>query len=260
MTLSALLHELFDRYHDPRFLHPDPLEMVFRYEAPADREVVAFISSALALGRVRGILDACAVALDALGEAPATTLAGCTPRELRERCEGFVYRFFTADHLSRFFAAAGALLREFGTLEGAFLTGHSTDAETTLPAAERFLALFHGRTPGPTGILLPLPGRGGSLKRLHLFLRWMVRSDCIDPGGWNGVRPGQLVVPVDTHMHRIARELGLTARRSCDARTALEITAALRSVDPDDPVRFDFSLTRLGIHPDLGYAFLRTNA
>ena len=230
--------------------------MVFHYDDPADREVAGFIASALALGRVSGILGAGTAALGALGPRPAETLRSCPAGELRERCEGFVYRFFTADHLANFLAAVGSLLREFGSLERAFLSGHAADAETTLPAAEAFLARFHARAEGPIAILLPLPGRGGSLKRLHLFLRWMVRSDCIDPGGWNSVLPAQLIVPLDTHMHRLARELGLTARRSCDARTALEITAAFRGVDSADPVRFDFSLTRLGIHPDLGYATL----
>ncbi|TVR02743.1 MAG: TIGR02757 family protein [Spirochaetaceae bacterium] len=230
--------------------------MVYRYDDPADREVAAFIASALALGRVGGILGACTAALGALGARPAETLRHCEAANLRDRCDGFLYRFFTADHLANFFAAVGSLLREFGSLERAFLSGHVADAETTLPAAEGFLARFHARTEGPIAILLPLPGRGGSLKRLHLFLRWMVRSDCIDPGGWGGVRPAQLIVPLDTHMHRLARELGLTVRRSCDARTALEITAAFRRIDPADPVRFDFSLTRLGIHPDLRYESL----
>jgi len=94
--------------------------------------------------------------------------------------------------------------------------------------------------------LLPDPRLGSACKRLNLYLRWMVRRDAVDPGGWN-VPPAKLVVPLDTHMHALGRALGLTDRRSADLRTALEITAAFRAIAPDDPVRYDFALTRLGM-------------
>jgi uncharacterized protein (TIGR02757 family) len=105
----------------------------------------------------------------------------------------------------------------------------------------------------PTGasnfdFLLPLPSRGSACKRLNLFLRWMVRpADGVDFGLWRGVRPAQLLMPLDTHVWRIARALGLTARRTADWRAAVEITDALRRIDPQDPVRFDFAIARLGI-------------
>ena len=78
----------------------------------------------------------------------------------------------------------------------------------------------------------------------------MVRRDDVDPGGWDDVSPALLIVPLDVHMHRIARRLGATARKSADLRAAMETTAAFRGICPDDPVRYDFALTRLGIHPE----------
>lgn len=98
--------------------------------------------------------------------------------------------------------------------------------------------------------LLPDPAQGSACKRLHLYLRWMVRNDAVDPGCWRHVAPNVLVVPLDTHMHRIARALGLTRRKQADARAAAEITAAFRTIAPTDPVRYDFALTRLGIRRD----------
>ena len=77
-------------------------------------------------------------------------------------------------------------------------------------------------------MLLPSPEKGSACKRLNLFLRWMVRPDEVDPGGWSGVDPGLLIVPLDTHMHRVGLEAGLTRRRQADMRTALEITQAFR--------------------------------
>ena len=98
--------------------------------------------------------------------------------------------------------------------------------------------------------LLPAPRDGSACKRLMLFLRWMVRRDAVDVGEWTSVSPGELVIPLDTHVHRIARELGLTSRATADLAAALEVTESLRAYDPLDPVRFDFSLSRLGIRSD----------
>ncbi len=100
------------------------------------------------------------------------------------------------------------------------------------------------------GRLLCHPAAGSACKRLNLYLRWMVRRDDVDPGGWTGVSPARLVIPLDVHMHRIGRGLGLTQSRYANLRTALEITAAFRRIAPDDPVRYDFALTRLGIRSD----------
>jgi uncharacterized protein (TIGR02757 family) len=94
--------------------------------------------------------------------------------------------------------------------------------------------------------------RGSAAKRWHLFLRWLVRADEVDPGGWTRVPMSRLVVPMETHMHRICATLGILSRKSADGRAALEITEFFRRLDPADPARFDFSLTRLGIHPDAG--------
>ena len=88
-------------------------------------------------------------------------------------------------------------------------------------------------------------------------MRWMVREDNVDPGGWKRVSPSKLCVPLDTHMHRICLLLGLTARKNVDIKTALEITGAFHAIEPDDPVRYDFALTRLGIRKDADlYTFL----
>ncbi len=102
--------------------------------------------------------------------------------------------------------------------------------------------------PSDMTMLLPSPGKGSACKRLNLFLRWMVRSDDVDPGGWSGVDAGKLIVPLDTHMHRMGLEVGLTRRKQADMQAALEVTRAFRTIAPEDPVRYDFALTRLGIH------------
>ncbi|MCP4693017.1 MAG: DUF2400 domain-containing protein, partial [Desulfobacterales bacterium] len=101
------------------------------------------------------------------------------------------------------------------------------------------------------GHLVALPEKGSACKRMNLFLRWMVREDAVDPGGWEGVPASSLIIPLDTHMHRIGLGLNFTKRKQANMRTALEITEAFKALYPDDPVKFDFALTRLGIRDDL---------
>jgi uncharacterized protein (TIGR02757 family) len=99
--------------------------------------------------------------------------------------------------------------------------------------------------------MLADPSRGSACKRLHLYLRWMIRSDEVDPGVWQGLSPARLVVPMDVHMHRIGTQMGFVTRKQPDLKAALEATEYFRSIRPDDPVRYDFCLTRMGIHPVL---------
>jgi uncharacterized protein (TIGR02757 family) len=97
------------------------------------------------------------------------------------------------------------------------------------------------------GFFFPRPSAGSACKRLNLFLRWMVRSDALDPGGWTRVRPAQLIVPLDTHVVRVGRCLRLTSRATPGWAMAREITGSLRAVDPDDPVKYDFAICHLGM-------------
>jgi uncharacterized protein (TIGR02757 family) len=103
----------------------------------------------------------------------------------------------------------------------------------------------------------PRPSGGSACKRLNLFLRWMVRRDGIDPGGWSAVTPAQLIVPLDVHVIRVGQCLGLTRYRSPGWRMAADITAALRLVDPVDPVKYDFALCHLGMLGHCGFGRYR---
>ena len=119
-----------------------------------------------------------------------------------------------------------------------------------IPALAEFVEELSSVFAGKPRSLLPSPRAGSACKRHNLFLRWMVRSDAVDPGGWMDIPSAKLIVPVDVHMHRISLQIGLTKRKQANLRTALEITAAFRSIAPEDPVRYDFALTRLGIRND----------
>lgn len=247
---KAVLETLYRRYNSREWVHPDPLEFLYRYQNPADREIAGFIASSLAYGRVAQILASVARVLDPMGGNPARFLDETSEEQLISLFGGFVHRFTTGSELAAMLAGLKRVRRRFGSLQECFLQGHSPEDDTVIPALGFLL-----RQVGVTGdsrcnSLLPLPERGSACKRHHLFLRWMVRKDGVDPGGWDSVNPAQLVIPLDTHMYRIGLSWGFTERRSAGGSAALDLTMAFRKIAPDDPVRYDFALTRLGIRKD----------
>jgi uncharacterized protein (TIGR02757 family) len=249
------LEELYLKLNRRKFVHPDPLEFLYHYDDPGDREVVGLIASTLAYGRVKQILGSVSNALERMGPRPGTFVAHSSSDSLRSAFEGFKHRFTTGDDLCRMFDGVRTAVDEHGSLGELFSSLVRPEDETVLPALSSFVGFIESAPCDASGeegaCPLPDPDRGSACKRLHLFLRWMVRSDEVDPGGWDGIPASKLVVPLDTHMHRLSLELGLTDRKQANGRTALEITDAFRAFSPDDPVKYDFALTRLGIRDDM---------
>ncbi len=245
---KVFLEKVFERFHRPEFISPDPLEFLPRYDEPLDREIVGLIASALAYGRVRQILKSVAKVLAEMGPSPRAFLEETGQVHIREIFHGFKHRFTTGEELAELLIGMRQVIREYGSLRECFTAGMSPQDGTTIPALHAFTrAILPRASCGCNSSLIPDPGRKSACKRLHLFLRWMVRSDEIDPGVWTGISPDSLIVPLDTHMFRIAGALGMTSRSQADEKAAREITAGFRDINPRDPVRYDFSLTRLGI-------------
>jgi len=252
---SAFLEGLYARYNHPSWIHPDPLAIVLEYSDPADIETAGIICSALALGTVKAIMSACRTVLAVLGSRPATGLAALPENELEELLGGFRYRFFGSRDLSFFLGGIRRLRQSHGSLEGAFLSVMDSIEPDYASAASRFVRLLATASPGPwKSNLFPDPERGSAAKRVFLYLRWMIRKDAVDPGPWTRVSPAGLVIPLDTHMAAACRCLGLLGRTQTDLRAAREATAAFRAILPEDPVRYDFCMTRPGIHPELNPA------
>ena len=247
--LAPVLESHYRRYNKKRYISPDPLEIIFDYDTPEEREIAGFIASSFALGRVKSIIDSARCVLRTL-PSPARALRDASESEIRKRFAGFRYRFFSHKDLADLLIGIGGVLRRFGSLENCFAGNLDPSNETSLPALEGLVQSIYTEAGGPLK-MVPDPARGSACKRLHLFLRWMIRRDAVDPGVWSGIKPSILIVPMDVHMHRISSGFGMTARRRPDLKAALEVTSVFRDIRPDDPVRYDFSLTRVGIHPEL---------
>ncbi|MBI9101095.1 MAG: TIGR02757 family protein [Spirochaetales bacterium] len=252
VNISNFLESIYDEYHHPAFIHPDPLEFLADYSDPLDREIVGLIASSFAIGRVTAILNVIKSILEEL-PSPRKNLLEMNREVFDEKFKGFRYRFYDSSSLVDFLWGIGRVIKSYDSLNECFLSGLQGD--DLLSAMILFTGELCRDNRGSRSVL-PSPSKGSACKRLNLYLRWMVRNDRIDPGGWMGVSPSILLVPLDTHMHRIGQILGFTDRKNGDLRAAMEITESLRQYAPADPVRYDFSLTRLGIHPLLNYSRL----
>lgn len=246
-ALGTALEELYNHYNHFEHIHPDPLEFVYRYDNKVDRELSGFIASALAYGRVRQILQSVSTVLNTMGPSPSRFLLEKPSAEIHKAFKLFKHRFTSGGILSSLLEGLRELVLEYGSLESCFKAGFRREEQNVLPALARFVEKLEQAGGRKMPMFLPSPDGGSACKRLNLFLRWMVRKDNVDPGTWQSIPESVLIVPLDTHMHRIATAMGLTSRKQADIQCAVEITGAFSSIRPADPVRYDFALTRLGI-------------
>lgn len=249
MRFRDKLDRLYAEYNKQELIHPDPLEFLQSYGDVRDREIVGLVASSLAYGRVAQILRSGSLVLRGMKPSPYLFLKTSSEKKIRDRFKGFKHRFSTDRDLANLLVGIKKAIDEYGSLNECFLAGYEARHENVLPSLGGFVDRLHDYGGGTN--LLPSPSKGSACKRLNLFLRWMLREDEVDPGGWNGVPSSKLIVPLDTHMHRIALGFGMTKRRQGNMRTALEITGAFAKICPDDPIKYDFSLTRFGIRDDM---------
>lgn len=242
------LEAIYARYNRREYVNPDPLQFLYNYEDMSDREIVGLVASGLAYGRVAQILKSVEKVLGRMGR-PREFVMTNSERQMRERFTDFKHRFTTGDDMVRMLMGIKGVLEYYGSLESCFLYGCNSDDETLDMAAREFVRKL-SKPFDKRNSLLPIPNGKGAFKRIHLYLRWMIRKDAVDPGGWDRVSRSRLIVPLDTHMHRIGLLFGLTRRRQADIRTACEITSGFRRFSPSDAVKYDFSLTRMGIRKD----------
>ncbi|UCF05007.1 MAG: TIGR02757 family protein [bacterium] len=256
--LKSALERLYQRFNRRVNVEGDPLGFLYRYSDPRDQEIVGFIASSLSFGNARQIVRSISCVLEPMGPAPARYLTHSRPASIAGDCGGFKHRWVTGENVATMLNGLGSVLRRYGSLEACFKQGLHEKDKDIIPSLTRFVDEISGRSSGGMQYLLPSPCRKSACKRLNLFLRWMVRSDEVDPGVWSGIPASKLIVPLDTHVFRLSRTMGLTGRNQADIRSAREITDGFRAIAPDDPVRYDFSLASLGMRGGDGEkAFLR---
>jgi uncharacterized protein (TIGR02757 family) len=263
MTPGDRFEELY-RAFDHTSSASDPVHIVRRFGEPADREVVGFCAAGLAFGRVSSVLQSIEALLQVMGPSPAVFVRDFDPVRHGPRLAPLVHRWIRGRDLIALLLVLQRMLCESGSIEAFFREGDDSsqahigaalDAFSTRALRTELRAAYGRRLPKARGVsyFFPRPSSGSACKRLNLFLRWMVRRDAIDLGVWTTVSPSRLIVPLDTHVIRLGRCLRLTKYTSPGWKMAEEITASLRKLHPEDPVRYDFSLCHVGMMSACGF-------
>jgi uncharacterized protein (TIGR02757 family) len=242
----------------------DPIQIVRRFTRDDDREIVGFIAAALAFGRVSSVLQSIERVLAVMGPAPAAYVRRFDPRRDAPAFAGIVHRWIREADIVAMLWLLRQMIDRAGSVEGFFLEGYDQEADDIAAALDSFstramaldLNAAYGRVPTRPGVcyFFPRPSAGSGCKRLNLFLRWMVRRDALDLGVWTQVAPAKLIVPLDTHVIRVGRCLRLTTYTSPGWRMARDVTASLRRLDAQDPVKYDFSICHLGMMNACGFS------
>ena len=226
----------------------DPVQFAHAYDDPLDRELVGLLASLLAFGNAQAAIASVQRVLSALGDRPGQRVRDSKTPELRARLDGFVHRIYRGEHLTALLGRAGRLIRRDGSLGAGFERFYARSEGDFREALADFADALRGQT-GDRSLrhLVSDPRAGSACKRLLLYARWMIRpADGVDLGLWS-IPTSALLIPVDTHVHRISRNLGFTHRKTASWAAAEEITAALRRFDPIDPVKYDFAICHLGV-------------
>ena len=248
-----------ERTSPPRRRLPlDPVSLPHGYRDPRDVEVAGLLAASLAYGRADLFLPKVTRILESMGPSPAAFVRRLDVAGAKALLSGFVYRFNVGADVAVLLLGMGQMLERRGSLEAGFIAAREASGGELHRALGRFVRKLRevdvraveralGKTRG-LDHLLPVPLGAGAAKRLHLYLRWMVRGpDGVDLGVWKQVPPSGLLVPLDTHVARLAWRLGLVRRRTMGWAAAEDITANLRVIDPVDPVRYDFVLCHHGM-------------
>ncbi len=248
--LRQLLDSKLTEYNQPGFIADDPISIPHRFTAKPDIEIMGFFAATLAWGQRVTIINNCNRLVDLMDGAPHDFLLNHQERDLK-RFLDFKHRTFNATDLLYFIEFLSQLYKDGSSLEEA-CARHLKPTDSHIGPA---LAGFHQQFfslpdfPARTRKHVSTPERGSTCKRLNMYLRWMVRNNDrgVDFGLWKGIKPSQLLCPLDVHVERVARKLGLITIPQTNWKTVVELTENLKQLDANDPVKYDIALFALGV-------------
>jgi uncharacterized protein (TIGR02757 family) len=247
-------------YHYKAFnfeqIEPDPLQFPHQYKDEKEIEAMAFISSVIAYGTVAQIINTLNKIVGIMNNQPYKFILNSEKKNLNEKFGGLKHRFYNGNDISTFFLTLQKVYDRHSSLKNMFLKNYNESEPNLKSGISAFSKemlntayAVNGKKELSYGVkyMFPLPAKGSACKRMNLFLRWMVRKDKLDFGFWNEIPAGKLIIPVDTHIAKIARRLKLTSRNVVSWNMAEEITEELKRFDPTDPVKYDFALCHIGM-------------
>lgn len=253
--VAKILEKYYSECHNNAFIADDPIGIPHRFSLKQDIEIMGFFAAILAWGQRKTIIKNCTTLAQLMDNSPYEFVLQHKETDLIPM-ENFVHRTFNSTDLLGLIAFFKDYYTKHESLENAFTQGISKTDEHVGGGLQNFQQLILSRetTATRTKKHISAPSGKSTCKRINMYLRWMVRKDDagIDFGIWNNISPSQLICPLDVHVERQARRLGLISRPQTDWQTAVELTRSLREIDPNDPVRFDFALFGMGIRENQG--------
>ena len=250
--IKYFLDSMADKYNCLDFIESDPISIPHNYTKKEDIEISGFLTSTIAWGNRKAILKSANQLMQWMDDSPYDFIINHTENDLKP-FKKFIYRTFNGDDCTFFLKSLQNIYTKHNGLENIFNQGYLKN-NSIKDSINNFRNIF---------FLLPhLPrtekhianvNKKSAAKRINMYLRWMVRVDNngVDFGLWKDIKPADLMLPLDVHSGRIARELDLLNRKLNDWNAVLEITEALKLFDNNDPVKYDFALFGLGVNKDL---------
>ena len=247
MITKSELDKLAEEYETESFIKDDPIQFIYRFKAKEDVELAGFISSLFAYGNRKMFIKK----LDDLFLRADNDIANYVKNGDFKNLIGLEYRFSKDYDIIPIFDILNKLYNESKGLEELFSYSFSPRGEKYDHFLDKIIDYFYARAPKNAGQgfyhMLPNPKNGGAMKRMNMFLRWMIRKSAIDVGIWSFMKPADLYIPLDVHVARQSRAMGLLSRKSNDYQAVKELTLKLKEFSPDDPVKYDFAMFAFGV-------------
>ncbi len=245
-NVKSLLDKYYNKYNQKGFIKDDPISIPHRFKTKQDIEIAGFFAAIFAWGQRKTIINKCNEVLRLMDESPYDFILNHSSKELKP-FENFKHRTFNSTDLLYFISFFRKFYTENNTLEAAFLLSEKDMKEKLEKFYNLFFSLEH--IPNRTRKHIANPAKKSTCKRLNMYLRWMVRKDekGVDLGIWNKLKTSDLYCPLDVHVERMGRKLGLITRKQRDWKTVEELTYSLRKFDNNDPVKYDFALFGMGL-------------
>lgn len=256
-TITKNKLENLQKQHETKsFIEKDPIQFPHRFLRSGndkniypDMEIAAFISACIAFGSRKAFIEKLNTLFEIMDNQPLHFVLNFNPEKLK----GFKYRVFKDTDFIEVFNVLNKLYKNKndGGLKKLFEYGYSKD-KTILTMLTVVVDYFYSNTKKPPGRgfcnMIPNPRNKGAMKKMNLFLRWMVRKGPVDLGIWDFIPQSELLIPLDLHVSRLSREMGLLTRKIDDFQAVLELTENLKKFDPKDPAKFDFAIFGLGVN------------
>ena len=253
LELKPELDKVVELVEKTGFIDHDPIQFMHAFEEKKDREIAGFFAAIMAWGRRDIVIAKVDDLLKRMNYRPAEFVINFSDSDV-EALDGFKHRTFKPEDLYWIIKSLQKIYTDFGEFEGFWSSCHQQAKEEN----RELIAVFHHRffdlfpeTPQRTRKHIANPEKNSSAKRLYMYLRWCIRKSEVDLGIWDFMPPAELKIPLDVHVARQARALGLISRKQNDWKTVLELQSKLEILDPKDPAKYDFALFGIGVNPEL---------